>query len=87
MNLFMRRGYGDQSMNTNEWVWNANLSRCIDKRKTWVVKLSAHDLLGQISAVRKTINAQGRVETISNTITQNIMLHLIWKFNKQPSKK
>lgn len=87
MNLFMRRGYGDQSMNTNEWVWNANLSRCIDKRKAWVVKLSAHDLLGQISAVRKTINAQGRVETISNTITQNIMLHLIWKFNKQPSKK
>lgn len=87
MNLFMRRGYGDQSMNTNEWVWNANLSRCIDKRKAWVVKLSAHDLLGQISAVHKTINAQGRVETVSNTITQNIMLHLIWKFNKQPSKK
>lgn len=51
------------------------------------MKLSAHNLLGQISSVHKTINTQGRVETVSNTITQNIMLHLIWKFNKQPSKK
>lgn len=51
------------------------------------MKLSAYDLLGQISAVRKAINTQGHVEIVSNTITQNIMLHLIWKFNKQPSKK
>lgn len=87
LNLFMRRGYGDQAMNTNEWVWNANLSRNIDKRKTWLVKLSIHDLLGQLSAVRRTLNAQGRVETVCNTITRNIMLHLVWKFNKEPSKK
>lgn len=32
-NLFMRRGYGDQTMNTNEWVWNISLNRYIDKRK------------------------------------------------------
>lgn len=87
MNLFMRRGYGDPSMNTDEWVWNLNLVRSIDKRKNWLVKLSAHDLLGQLSSVRRTLNAQGRVETTSNTITRNVMLHLIWKFNKKPSKK
>lgn len=87
LNLFMRRGYSDSSMNTDEWVWNANLSRCIDKQKAWLVKLSIHDLLGQLSAVRRTLNAQGRVETVSNTITRNIMLHLIWKFNKKPSNK
>lgn len=87
LNLFMRRGYGDQTMNTNEWVWNANLSRSIDKRKTWFVKLSIHDLLEQLSAVRRTLNAQGRVETICNTMTRNIMLHVVWKFNKKPSKE
>lgn len=87
LNLFMRRGYGDQAMNTDEWVWNANLSRSIDKRKAWLVKLSVHDLLGQLSAVRRTLDAQGRVETVSNTITRNIMLHLVWKFNRKPSKK
>ena len=27
------------------------------------------------------------VETVSNTITRNIMLHIIWKFNKKASKK
>lgn len=86
-NLFMRRGYGDQAMNTNEWVWNINLNRYIDKRKTWLMKLSVHDLLGQLSAVRRTLNAQGRVEVVSNTITRNVMLHLIWKFNRKPSKK
>lgn len=87
LNLFMRRGYSDQAMNTDEWVWNANLTRYIDKRKAWLVKLSAHDLLGQLSAVRRTLNAQGRIETVSNTMTRNIMLHLIWKFSKKPSKK
>lgn len=86
MNLFMRRGYSNRAMNTDEWVWNVNLSRCIDKRKAWLLKLSAHDLLGQLSAVRRTLNAQGRVETVSNTITRNIMLHIVWKFNKKPSK-
>lgn len=87
LNLFMRCGYSDKTMNTDEWVWNANLSRCIDRRKAWLLKLSIHDLLGQLSAVRKTLNAQGRVETVSNTMTRNIMLHIIWKFNKKPSKK
>lgn len=87
MNLFMRRGYSNRAMNTDEWVWNVNLSRCIDKRKAWLLKLSAHDLLGQLSAVRRTLNAQGRVETVNNTITRNIMLHIIWKFNKKASKK
>lgn len=87
LNLFMRRGYSDQAMNTEEWVWNANLSRSIDKRKTWLMKLSVHDMLGQLTAVRRTLNAQGRIETVSNTITRNIMLHIIWKFNKEPAKK
>ncbi len=83
MNLFMRRGYNDRSMNTGEWVWNISLTRCMDKRKAWLAKLSIHDILGQLSAVRKTLNAQGRVETVSNTLTRNIMLHMIWKFNKK----
>lgn len=86
LNLYMRCGYSEQTMNTDEWVWNANLSRCIDKRKVWLMKLSAHDLLGQLNNVRRTLNAQGRTETVSNTLTRNIMLHLIWKFNKNPSR-
>lgn len=86
LNLFMRRGYSDRAMNTDEWVWNANLSRSLGKRKAWVLKLSVHDLLGQLSSVRRTLNAQGRTETVSNTLTRNIMLHVMWKFNKKPKK-
>lgn len=67
-------------------VWNINLNRYIGKRKTWLMKLSVHDLLGQLSAVRRTLNAQGRVEVVGNTIMRNVMLHLIWKLNRKPSK-
>ena len=85
LNLFVRRGYSDRSMNTDEWVWNASLSRSLDGRKAWIVKLSAHDLLGQLSSVRRTLGAQGRVETVSNTLTRCVMLHLIWKFSRRPA--
>lgn len=87
LNWFMRRGYSNHAMNTDEWVWDLNLNRHLDKRKKWLMRISIHDMLGQLSAVRRTLNAQGRVETISNTLTRNIMLHLIWKFNKEPKKK
>ena len=33
------------------------------------------------------INAQGRTETITNTIPRYAMLHLQWQFNKMPKKK
>ena len=49
--------------------------------------LSAHDILGQLSNVRRTLNAQGRVETMSNTLTRYVMPHLIWKFNKKNGAK
>ena len=74
-------------MNTEEWDWNFSLSRSLDTRKSWVIKLSAHDMLGQLSNVRRTLNAQGRVETMSNTLTRYVMSHLIWKFNKKTSEK
>ena len=41
--------------------------RSLDTRKSWVIKLSAHDILGQLSNVRRTLNAQGRVETIGTS--------------------
>lgn len=83
-NAFIRRGYSDPTMNTDEYVWNATLTRSLDRRKTLLLKLSAHDLLGQLSSVRRDLNAQGRTETRTNTLTRYVMLHLVWKFNKKP---
>lgn len=86
MSLYMRRGYVDESMNTDQWVWNARLSRpflggCL------VVMLDGFDLLGQLDNVTRSVNAQGRTETYTNVLPRYALLHVVYRFNKQPKKK
>lgn len=85
--LFSRKGYNDASMNDNEWLWNASLSGSLNRRKTLFLKLSAHDILNQLSNIHRTINLQGRTEVWTNTLTRYLMLHLIYRFNKQPKQR
>ena len=85
MTMYSRRGYNDHSMNTNELVWNARLSRHFAKAGLTVM-LDAFDLFGQLSNVRRTINAQGRTETWSNVTPQYAMLHVLYRLNKKPKK-
>ncbi|MDO4951179.1 MAG: outer membrane beta-barrel protein [Bacteroidales bacterium] len=85
MTMYSRRGYSDHSMNTNELVWNARLSRHFAKAGLTVM-LDAFDLFGQLSNVRRTINAQGRTETWSNVTPQYAMLHILYRLNKKPKK-
>ena len=85
MTMYSRRGYNDHSMNTNELVWNARLSRTFPKVGLTVM-LDAFDLFGQLSNVRRTINAQGRTETWSNVTPQYAMLHILYRLNKKPKK-
>ena len=86
MTMYSRRGYSDHSMNTNELVWNARLSRHFAKAGITVM-LDAFDLFGQLSNVRRTINAQGRTETWSNVTPQYAMLHVLYRLNKKPKNK
>jgi hypothetical protein len=37
--------------------------------------------------VRRSIDAQGRVETWNNVTPQFALLHIIYRLNKQPKKK
>ena len=84
---YCRRGYNDASMNTTQWVWNASLSKGLGKRKQWVVKANAFDILHQISNVRRTVNAQGRTETWYNTIPSYATLHIVYRLDVKPKKK
>ena len=86
MTLYTRRGYVDPTMNTDEWVWNGRLSRPFLKGRL-VVMLDGYDLLGQLSNVTRTINAQGRTETYTNTLPRYTLLHAIYRFSKQPKKR
>ena len=86
MNFYARRGYNDATLNTTHWVWNASLSKLL-MRGNLVVKLTAVDLLSQISNLQYSINAQGRTETWVNALPHYVMLGVQYRFHIMPKKK
>lgn len=86
LTMYSRRGYADHIMNTNEFVWNARLSKRF-LHGNLVCMLDGFDLLGNLSNVRRTINAQGRTETWNNVMPRYALLHIVYRLNKQPKKK
>ena len=86
LTMYSRRGYADHTMNTNEFVWNARLSKRF-LHGNLVCMLDGFDLLGNLSNIRRTINAQGRTETWNNVTPRYALLHIVYRLNKQPKKK
>lgn len=84
--MYSRRGYSSEELNTNNLVWNASVSRAFLKKKL-VARLEMFDLLHQLTNTNIYINAQGRYETIRNTLPRYAMLHLQWNFNKMANPK
>lgn len=84
--VYSRRGYEDASMNADDVIWNARVAKRFLKGRVSVM-LDGFDLLGNLSAVRRTLNGQARVETWYNTIPRYAMLHLVYRLNVQPRKR
>ena len=76
-----RRGYNDPSSNTNELIWNGQLSKSFLKSKTLIVALNFYDLLGQQSNYERWVNANGRSDTRYNSINSYAMLHVRYRLN------
>ena len=76
-----RRGYNDPSSNTNELIWNGQISKSFLKSKTLVVALNFYDLLGQQSNYDRWVNATGRSDTRYNSINSYAMLHVRYRLN------
>jgi hypothetical protein len=76
-----RRGYNDPSSNTNELIWNGQISKSFLKSKTLVVALNFYDLLGQQSNYERWVNATGRSDTRYNSINSYAMLHVRYRLN------
>ena len=75
-----RRGYSDESMNTNELIWNVQLSQTMLKNAL-TLSVQAYDLLHQQSNVSRIINAQMRQDSWNNSINSYFMVHLIYRLN------
>ena len=84
--MFSRRGYGSPEMNTDDLAWNAQLSRSFLKGRL-TAKLTAYDILRQISAKAYSVNAQGRTETRYNCIPRYVMFSVAYKFTQKAKDK
>ncbi len=84
--MYSRRGYDDESLNTNNLVWNASVASVFFKGKM-MVRLEGFDLLHQLSNVNYYVNGQGKTETWRNSIPNYVMLHMSYRFSANPKKK
>lgn len=76
-----RRGYSDSNMNTDEFVWNAQLSQGFLKGKPLTVMLQFYDLLHQQSTFSRAISATSRTDTEYNAVNSYAMLHVVYRLN------
>ena len=76
-----RRGYNDSSMNTNELLWNGQISKSFLRNKSLIVALNFYDLLGQQSNYERWINATSRSDTQYNSVNSYAMLHVRYRLN------
>ena len=81
MAMNSRRGYSDHSMNTNELIWNAQLTQSFLAQNTATLSIQMFDLLHQQSNISRSINAQMRRDTWSNGINSYFMVHFIYRLN------
>lgn len=80
LNMNSRRGYSDNSLNTNELIWNLQISQGFMK-KALTLSLQFYDLLHQQSNISRSIDAMRRQDTEYNAITNYAMLHVIYRIN------
>ena len=86
LTMFTRRGYESSTMNRDDLVWNARLSKGFLKNRLHLM-LDAWDILAGLSNVNAGIDSRSRWEYYTNVIPRYVMLRLVYRFDKQPKKK
>lgn len=76
-----RRGYSYDEMNDDEVIWNMGVTKSFKNNIT--LSLNVVDLLNQHKNVYRVVNAQGRMESVSNVLRSYAMLHFVWQFSKK----
>ncbi|MBQ2122643.1 MAG: outer membrane beta-barrel protein, partial [Bacteroidaceae bacterium] len=76
-----RRGYSSANMNTNELLWNAQISHSFLKGKAATLSLQFYDILHEQSSISRTIDAFQRSDSWTYGIHSYCMLHFIYKLN------
>ena len=76
-----RRGYDDASMNTNELIWNGQISHSLLRGKPLTLSVQFYDILGQQSNFSTTISTMARTDNEYNAVTSYIMFRASYRLN------
>ena len=71
----------DASLNTDEKLWNAQLSHSFLRGKKLTVMLQWYDILHEQSNFSRVVNANGWRDSEVNAITSYAMLHISYRFD------
>lgn len=86
LNNSSRRGYSDDSFNTNELVWNVQVSQRFLKGNAGTLTLQLYDILQQQSNISRTISAAMQSDSESYAINSYAMLKFSYRLNIMGSK-
>ena len=81
-----RFGYVEDSMNTVNYLWDAQLGYSIAKG-VWRITLDAKDILNQNKGIRYVVNATGRTQTLNTVLPRYLMLSVHYRFDFKPKRK
>ena len=84
INLFQRRGYG-LGMNTDDVIWNAQLTRSWMKGRL-LTRLTAYDILNQVHHNSYIITAEGYQSRWEKGLSQYVLLSLFYRIDIKPKK-
>ena len=76
-----RRGYQQADMNTNELLWNAQISQSFLKGRAATISIEWYDILRERSNISRNITAFSRSDTWTNAINSYVMVHFIYRLN------
>ncbi|MBR5481139.1 MAG: TonB-dependent receptor [Bacteroidaceae bacterium] len=77
-----RRGYADANMNTDQLLWNVQLSQSFLKQRNLILTVRAYDLLNQRDEVSRRITESARTDSRSEMVHQYVVCSLMYKFGK-----
>lgn len=81
LHMSSRRGYASAAANTNELIWNVQISQSVLKQRNLTFSLQAYDILHQRSSFSRHIDENSRSDSWNNAINCYGMLHVIYRLN------
>lgn len=81
IHMYSKRGYSDKTLNTNELIWNAQLSHSFLRGKKLTVMLQWYDILHEQTNFSRQVNANGWTDREVNSLTTYAMLHVSYRMN------